>query len=183
MPVIFPHASANVLCTSWKPLPSRWLHGSSQMETRSCTLPSRFHATNDPTANRTPPMASQLRRSVATHSSTTNRAKNSSDEPRSFWPTITTSDATQAMSSGPRWRGSGRWSGPDLPGAGGQQLAPLGEVGGEEEGERDLGELAGLEVDRADAHPQRAPSGAPKPTPGTNGSISRTIPMSANVHL
>ena len=30
----------------------------------------------------------------------------------SFWPMRTTSDAPQAMNSGPRWRGSGRWNGP-----------------------------------------------------------------------
>ncbi len=42
---------------------------------------------------------------------------------------------------------------PDLPRAHGEQLAPLDEVRGEEDGQRDLGELAGLEVDRTDLHP------------------------------
>ena len=71
-----------------------------------------FQATKEPAANSTAPIASQLTRSVATHSSTTNRAKNSSEEPMSFWPMRTTRDAPQAMNSGPRWRGSGRWNGP-----------------------------------------------------------------------
>ncbi len=42
---------------------------------------------------------------------------------------------------------------PDPPGAGRDELSPFGQVGGEEDGERDLGELARLEVDRPDAHP------------------------------
>ena len=41
----------------------------------------------------------------------------------------------------------------DLPRVGGDELAAFGEVAGEEEREGELGELAGLEVDRADAHP------------------------------
>ena len=41
----------------------------------------------------------------------------------------------------------------DLPGAGGEQLAVGGEVAGEEDGQRKLGELARLEVDRPDVDP------------------------------
>ena len=41
----------------------------------------------------------------------------------------------------------------DASAADGEELALLHEVGREEEGEEDLGELAGLEVDRSDAHP------------------------------
>ena len=41
----------------------------------------------------------------------------------------------------------------DLPRGRGDQLATVGEVGGEEDGEGDLGELAGLEVDRPEADP------------------------------
>ena len=41
----------------------------------------------------------------------------------------------------------------DLPGAGGDQLAVVGEVAGEEDGQRKLGELARLEVDRPDVDP------------------------------
>ena len=41
----------------------------------------------------------------------------------------------------------------DLPGGGGDQFAPVGEVGREEHRQRQLGELPRLEVDRPDAHP------------------------------
>ena len=41
----------------------------------------------------------------------------------------------------------------DLPGAGGEQLAVVGEVGGEEDRQGELGELAGLEVDRPEVDP------------------------------
>ena len=41
----------------------------------------------------------------------------------------------------------------DLPRPAGDQLAIIGEIAGEEDGEGQLGELAGLEVDRPDAHP------------------------------
>ena len=51
-------------------------------------------------------------RPVATQIITTNRAKNSSEEPRSFWYTITTSVTAQARITGPRYLGSGRRSGP-----------------------------------------------------------------------
>ena len=48
-----------------------------------------------------------------------------------------------------------------LPGSGGDEFAAFGEVAGEEQREAQLGELAGLEVDRADAHPDaRAAEGA-----------------------
>ena len=44
----------------------------------------------------------------------------------------------------------------DLPDAGGDELALVGEVGGEEDGQDDLGDLAGLEVDRSDPDPDAA---------------------------
>ena len=102
------------------------------------------------------PMTRKLARSVATHSITTNRAKNSSDEPRSFWPIITTTANAHASRTGTEVLGVGQAERTDLPRACGEQLAPLDEVGGEEEGERDLGELAGLEADRPDAAPRCA---------------------------
>ena len=46
----------------------------------------------------------------------------------------------------------------DLPRPAGDQLAVVGEVAGEEDGEGELGELARLEVDRADAHPDACPA-------------------------
>ena len=128
-------------------------------------------------------MASQLRRSVATQSSTTNRAKNSSDDPRSFWPTITTSDATHAMSSGPRWRGSGRWSGPtfQVPAASSSRRSVR--YAAKNRASAILANSPGWKLTGPMLTHRRAPSGAAKPTPGTNGSIRRTIPISANVHL
>jgi L-aminopeptidase/D-esterase-like protein len=56
--------------------------------------------------------AALLVRSVATQSITTKRAKKSSEAPRSFRPTITTTENAQASAIGSRWRGSGRRSGP-----------------------------------------------------------------------
>ena len=90
---------------------------------------------------------------MATHSRATNSAKNSSDEPRSFSDTITTSDTPHASSTGPRCLRSGRWMGPMRWRLTAEQLALLHEVRGEEHGEQDLGELAGLEADRPDADP------------------------------
>ena len=101
-------------------------------------------------------------RSVATHSITTNSVKNSSDAPRSFCPTITTTENPHASSDRQEVARLGEVQRADLPRAGGDQLAALGEVAGEEQGERDLGELARLEVDRPDAHPDaRAAEAAP----------------------
>ena len=51
-------------------------------------------------------------RAVATQSITTKRVKNSSDEPRSFWETMITTDMPHATSTGPRCLGSGRLNGP-----------------------------------------------------------------------
>ena len=61
-------------------------------------------------------------------------------------PTITMMATTQAMRIGSRNCGSGRWNGPILPARAGDQLTVLGEVAGEEDGQRQLGELARLEV-------------------------------------
>ena len=90
---------------------------------------------------------------METQRSVTNSAKNSSELPRSFWLIITMSDAAHASSTGPRCLGSGSGDRPDASAAHREELALLHEVGREEEGQEDLGELAGLEVDRADAHP------------------------------
>ena len=48
--------------------------------------------------------------------------------------------------------------GSEPPAADGQQLALLDEVRREEDGQEDLGELPGLEVDRSDADPDPGPS-------------------------
>ena len=58
---------------------------------------------------------------------------------------MTTSDAPQAIATGPRYFEVHRLEG--------QRLAVLDEVAGEEDGEGDLGELAGLEADRPDLDP------------------------------
>ena len=55
----------------------------------------------------TPPMPRYTPRAVATHSMVMNRAKNSSDEPRSFSKNMTTREKLQARTMGPRWRISG----------------------------------------------------------------------------
>ena len=65
-------------------------------------------------AKRIRPSSSQPACSVATHIITTNRAKNSNEDPRSRWPTITSTANAQATAMGRRNRGSGRWNGPTL---------------------------------------------------------------------
>ena len=82
-----------------------------------------------------------------------NRAKNSSDEPRSFSAVITTRATPQASSTGPRCLRSGSTGRNRGQRGHGQQLALLDQVGGEEDGQGDLGELAGLEADRPERHP------------------------------
>ncbi len=52
----------------------------------------------------------------------------------------------------------GEVEGPDSPSSGGDQLAVIGEVSGEEQRQRDLGEFAGLEVDRTEADPDPRPA-------------------------
>ena len=47
---------------------------------------------------------------------------------------------------------------PDPPASGGDQLAVIGEVAGEEQRQGDLGELTGLEVDRSEADPDPRPA-------------------------
>ena len=66
---------------------------------------------------------------------------------------MTSSDAAQARITGPSTAGFGDADRPDPEGGHSQQLAPLDQVRGEEDGQRDLGELTGLEVDRAEADP------------------------------
>jgi hypothetical protein len=51
-------------------------------------------------------------RSVAIQTITMNRVKNSSDDPRSFWKVMMPMAMNQATNTGPKWRGSGRYSGP-----------------------------------------------------------------------
>ncbi len=58
------------------------------------------------------PITRKLAFSVATQSSTTNRVKNISDEPRSFSPTITITVKAHAITIGNRYWGSGRLNGP-----------------------------------------------------------------------
>ena len=82
------------------------------MLTRVCTCVNDFHATYAAEANRPEPMTRNEVRCVATHSITMNRAKNSSEEPRSFWYTMITMVMAQATSTGPRYFGSGRRNGP-----------------------------------------------------------------------
>ena len=94
-----------------------------------------------------------MARSVATHIITMNRVKNSSAEPRSFSATITATANAHASVIGSRKPQLGDAQRADAPGAGRDQLAVVGQVAGEEQRQRDLGELARLEVDRADAHP------------------------------
>ncbi len=85
-------------------------------------------------------------RAVATQSIATNRAKKSSDEPRSFSATITTREKPQASEDGAEELGVGQVHGAEAPGEVRQQLALLDQVAGEEHGEDDLGQLAGLEA-------------------------------------
>ena len=82
-----------------------------------------------------------------------NSAKNSSDEPRSFSSVMITIETAHATSTGPRCFGIGQSRTEARPRRHAEQLAPLDEVRREEDGEHDLGELAGLEVDRSDVRP------------------------------
>ena len=77
---------------------------------------------------------------------------------------------------------SGSRSGPIFQVDGGDQLAPFGEVAGEEDRERDLGELAGLEAERAEPHPDAGAVDV-APISGTIGSSRRNAPPKNNVHL
>ena len=94
-----------------------------------------------------------MARSVATHIITTNRVKNSSADAE----VLLGHHDHDGERPGERDRQQvprlGNAQRADAPGAGGDQLAVVGQVAGEEQRERDLGELARLEVDRPDAHP------------------------------
>ena len=130
--------------------------GRARSSTRSCTCANCVHETygadGEQHARRARGTAA---RSVATQSITTNSAKNSSDEPRSFSAIMTTSETPHARSDraevlrlgqiGTARRGHVAIA---------EQLALLDEVRGEEDGQHDLGELAGLEVERAEARPR-----------------------------
>ena len=85
-------------------------------------------------------------------------------------------------SSGPRCFGSGRLQPPDAAGAGGEQLALVDEVRGEEDHEQHLGGLAGLEVDRPDAHPQPGAVDLAADARAASGSSSAATPSSRNVY-
>ena len=76
---------------------------------------------------------------MATYSMTTNRAKNSSDGAE----VLLEDEHEQAGRPGDQQRaevlGLGQQERPDPAGRGGQQLVALGQVGGEEDGQGDLG--------------------------------------------
>ena len=83
------------------------------MSTRVCTWPNVRHATYGGAAEHQRPRCTRYdARSVATHIITTNSVKNINDEPRSFWPTITTTENAQATRIGRMWCGSGSRIGP-----------------------------------------------------------------------
>ena len=107
VPASPPSAMAKIDWAIWYPSPDTSAHGSSHTRTRRCTWPNMLHATTDPSANNPLPTTRYDTRWVATHSITMNRAKNSSDDPRSVWYIITSSDTPQATSTGPRCLGSG----------------------------------------------------------------------------
>ena len=94
---------------------------------------------------------------MATHSIPMNRAKNRNDDPRSFSNRKISSDRPQAARIGRQVAGIEDQEAADPPGALAQQVGPLDHVRGEEDGQGELGDLAGLEVERADVDPQAGP--------------------------
>ncbi len=112
VPTTPPSAMPYSAWTIWYPLSSDRDHGSIQMSTRVCTCPNVRHATYAAPPNINAPSTRYDARSVATHIITTNSVKNSNDEPRSFWPTMTTTENAQATRIGRMWRGSGSRIGP-----------------------------------------------------------------------
>ena len=91
---------------------------------------------------------------VATHSMPMNRAKKRNDEPRSFSNRKISSDRPHAARIGRQVAGVEDQEAADAAGALGQQVGPLDHDRGEEDGQGELGQLAGLEVERADVDPE-----------------------------
>ena len=81
---------------------------------------------------------------MATQSITTNTPNNRSDAPMSRSRNSTASDVPHASSSGPEVLQARQ---PEPADAGGEQLAALGEVGGEEDHDQQAPELGRLELD------------------------------------
>ena len=81
-------------------------------------------------------------------------AKNSSDEPRSFSATSTTSETDPHEQQRAQVCARRGCSPENAARRDGEQLAVLGEVGGEEEHDEDLGDLAGLERQPREVYPQ-----------------------------
>ena len=118
-------------------------------------------------------------RPVAIHSMAMNRVKMSRAKPMSF----STADDHHGEAPGHQDRDEG-------PGVedqavahpGGrdrQQLLLLGEVGGEEDAQQDLGHLDRLELDRPDVDEEPGPAGSSPPTWGMSGATSRTTAPSS----
>jgi hypothetical protein len=139
--------------TVWKPASLTSCHGSSQLSTRVCTWEKVLHGHEraageeqraTPRGRRPAPWRSTAsprtrRRTAATSRGRARRTSRSARRPRPGGP-------------GPKCLRSGSTTGRSHA-RHGQQLPLLHEVRGEEDGEHDLGELAGLEADRAEAHP------------------------------
>ena len=112
---------------------------------------------------------------MATHSSATNRAKNSSEVPRSFWEIITTSDAAHARSTGPRCLGSGSGIGPSrrLLTASSSRFSTRYDA--KKMASRILANSPGWKLTGPMLTQIRAPMYS-RPMPGTRGSRSRPMP-------
>ena len=112
---------------------------------------------------------------MATHSSVTNSAKNSSELPRSFWLIITTSDAAHASSTGPRCFGSGREIGPTRRLLTARSSRFSTRYDAKKMARRILANSPGWKLIGPMLTQIRAPKYS-RPMPGTSGSSSRPMP-------
>ena len=129
-----PLPNANIDCTSWKPVVCDTDHGSIQSCTRSCTWPNSWYATTAPARNMPsaddevrPSARWRCRASPRTprRTAATTRGPSGAPSPGSRSPT------RAAAGRGASGRG-GRHA-TDVAGAGGEQLALVDEVRGEED--------------------------------------------------
>ena len=157
-------------------------HGSSQMSTRSLDVPERASRPERRPRRRAPRRSPG--RWTAAWRSTASPRRRRRRAATSRGPSRRTSPAGRRPrpgSTGPRCLGVGQLERPDPERGHTQQLTLLDQVRGEEDGQGDLGELTGLEVDRDRMLTQiRAPL-ISRPITGSNGISSRAMPPIMNV--
>jgi len=118
---------------------------------------------------------------VAIHTIVMNRAKNISDEPRSFSKNMTSRENPHASITGPRSRGSGKAKGPTLKVAIESTSRLRTRYAAKEMARAILANSPGWKLTGPRATQILAPLMV-RPTPGTSGSSSRPTPTTMSVY-